>query len=364
MKKNFTFLIVLLIAITLSSCGGSSSSSSPAESVLLGGAVQGKSVSLSGLVSSLSVSTSAPGYNGLGGITTDGTNLFVADTGNNIIYKVVISTGAVTTIAGTAGIQGPADGTGATASFYTPNGITTDGVNLFVCDENNQTIRKIVIMTGEVTTIAGTAGVQGSVDGVGVAARFFAPTGITTDGTNLFITDQGNSTIRKMVISTGAVTTIAGTAGVYGSADGTGAAASFKFPVGITTDGTNLFISDQGNSTIRKMVISTGKVTTIAGTAGVNGSADGTGAAASFYAPYGVTTDGANLFVCDESNNTIRKLVISTGKVTTIAGTAGVNGASDGTATSARFYEPAGITTDGTSLFVADSYYRLIRKIQ
>jgi hypothetical protein len=311
-------------------------------------------------------------FNEPSGVTTDGTDLFVADMGNYTIRKLVISTGGVTTIAGTTGVSGivetvavsgSADGTGAAATFNGPAGVTTDGANLYVAEGLNFTIRKIVISTGVVTTIAGTAGVSGSTDGTGAAASFYFPYGITTDGANLFVTDAGSQTIRKIVIATGVVTTIAGTADVTGSTDGTGAAASFYFPAGITTDGANIFVVDSGNCTIRKIVIATGVVTTIAGTAGVSGSTDGTGVAASFYEPYGITTDGTNLFVTDPNNYIIRKIVISTGEVTTIAGTARVSGTNDGTGTAARFNGMSGITTDGTNLFVVDPDTNSIRRI-
>jgi hypothetical protein len=160
-----------------------------------------------------------------------------------------------------------------------------------------------------VITIAGIAGITGSADGTGTAARFNLPYGIATDGTNLYVADYGNSTIRKIVISTGVVTTIAGTAGTTGSADGTGAAATFYSPVGIATDGTNLYVADRGNNNIRKILISSGVVMTIAGDpTGASGSADGTGAAATFNSPAGIATDGTNLYVADTYNSTIRKI--------------------------------------------------------
>jgi len=296
------------------------------------------------------------------GITTDGTNLYVTDHSNSTIRKIVISTGAVTTMAGSAGVNGSADGTGTAARFYHPFGITTDGTNLYVTDYGSSTIRKIVISTGAVTTIAGSAGVVGSADGTGTAATLNYPTGITTDGTNLYVTDTYNSTIREVVISTGAVTTIAGSRAI-GSADGTGTAATFYYPTGITMDGTNLYVADNGNSTIRKIVISTGAVTTMAGSAGAIGSADGTGTAAAFNYPIGITTDGTNLHVTDSGNNTIRKIVISTGGVTTVANFAGAIGSADGTGTAARFNYPSGITTDGTNLYVTDTDNNTIRKI-
>ena len=104
-------------------------------------------------------------------------------------------------------------------------------------------------------------------------------------------------------------------------------------------------------------------VTTLAGTAGDNGSANGTGTSASFYSPFGITTDGTNLYVGDTKNHLIRQIVISTGVVTTVAGT-GDNGSSNGTGTAASFYYPLAITTDGTNLYVGEYANHLIRKIE
>lgn len=302
-------------------------------------------------------------FDGPEGITTDGTNLYVTDSRNNTIRKVVISTGEVSTIAGTAGNGGSADGTGPSASFFRPIGITTDGTNLYVADSGNETIRKIVISSGVVTTIAGTASNRGSTDGIGPSASFFGPCGITTDGTNLYVTDSNNNTIRKIVISTGAVSTIAGNAGSVGAIDGTATTARFGRPQGITLDGTNLYVTDSGNETIRKIVISSGVVTTIAGNAGTTGAADGIGVAASFGQPNGITTDGINLYVADEYNSTIRKIVISTGTVTTLAGSAGHNESIDGAGIVARFNRPKGITINGANIYVADLFNQTIRKI-
>jgi sugar lactone lactonase YvrE len=296
-------------------------------------------------------------------ITTDGTNLYVVDSRNNTIRKIVIGTGQVTTFAGTAGAPGSSDGIGAAASFNDPFGITTDGTSLYVTDTNNSTIRQIVIATGKVTTLAGMAGVFGSTNGIGSSASFAVPSGITTDNTNLYVTDTNNNTIRKIVIATELVTTLAGTAGVPGFIDGTGAAARLANPTGITTDGANLYVADSGNNAIRKIVIATGQVTTLAGTASM-GSRDGIGTAASFAEPFGITMDGTNLYVADSENYTIRKIVIATSQVTTLAGTAGVSGSRDGTGAAAKFNYPAGITTDGINLYAADAFNNTIRRIQ
>jgi len=365
MKKVWMFSVLLMVAVGLTACGGGDTSNSTR---LMGGSMQGKALLLANTVSTIAgppitEAIDAANFTNPNGIIRKGTDLFVADANNCTIRRVDIATGAVTTIAGTTSVSGSADGTGAAASFNWPAGITTDGANLFVTDRVNNNIRKIVISSGVVTTIAGTAGVSGSSDGTGVGVSFTAPKGITTDGTNLFVSDSGNHTIRKIVIATGVVTTIAGTAGVSGTADGSGTAARFNNPYGIITVGVNLFVADAYNHSIRRIVISTGAVTTIAGTAGASGAADGTGTAASFDRPYGITTDGINLFVADYVNCSIRKIVIATGEVTTIAGTAGLRGMVDDTGAAARFSPSVGITTDGANLFVSDSGNNAIRKV-
>jgi len=352
MKKILHVILISLFSLTIISCAkksNTSSSSSSESSAVTTLAGTGSSGSANGTGTLAS-------FKGPMGITTDGTNLYVSDTYNHLIRKIVISTGVVTTLAGT-GSSGSADNsTGTSASFKDPMGITTDGTNLYVADFSDHVIRKIVISTGAVTTVAGKlwggAGDPGSANGTGTSASFYNPRGITTDGTNLYVADKGNHLIRKIVISTGVVTTLAGT-GSSGSANGTGTSASFKGPCGITTDGTNLYVSDTYNHLIRKIVISTGVVTTLAG--GSRGSADIT-------YPHGITTDGTNLYVADTTNYLIRKIVISTGAVTTIAGT-GSAGSANGTGTSASFNLPYGITIDGTKLYVADFSNHLIRKI-
>jgi len=373
MKRLMGLLMLAVITISaLVGCGGGGGGGG-VTGMQMGGSIQGIPLSLNRAVTTLAGTAAASGstdgtgeaarFNLPGGITTDGTNLYVADSFNNTIRKVVIATGVVTTLAGSPGSSGSTDGTGEAARFDHPFGITTDGTNLYVADTGNDTIRKVVIATGVVTTLAGTAGSSGSTDGTGAAARFFDPFGITTDGTNLYVTDDSNCTIRKVVIDTGVVTTVAGTVLSRGSTDGTGAAARFNLPGGITTDGTNLYVADTGNDTIRKVVIATGVVTTVAGTAGSSGSTDGTGSAARFLYPYGITTDGTNLYVADSGNYTIRKVVIATGVVTTVAGTAGSEGSTDGIGAEARFFLPYGITTDGANLFVADTFNHSIRVI-
>jgi streptogramin lyase len=298
------------------------------------------------------------------GVAVDGTgDVYVADTGNNTIRKVTPS-GVVTTLAGTAGLLGSADGTGAAAQFTHPEGVAVDGSgNVFVADAYNSTIRKIT-PTGVVTTLAGTAGLSGSADGTGAAARFFLPQGVAVDGSgNVYVADSNSQAIRK-ITPAGVVRTLAGMAGVIGSADATGAAALFNGPQGVAVDGAgNVYVADTGNSTIRK-ITPAGVVTTLAGTAGPSGSADGTGAAAQFALPRGVAVDGTgNVLVADSNNHAIRKITPA-GVVTTLAGMAGVIGSADGTGAAARFSFPQGIAVDGAgNVYVADVAGHTIRKI-
>jgi hypothetical protein len=300
---------------------------------------------------------------GIHGVAVDaGGNVYVADTPDQTIRKVT-SSGVVTTVAGVAGAVGSADGSTAAARFGNPRDVAFDGAgNLYVADNGNHTIRRIT-PAGVVTTVAGTAGSAGSLDGTGGAARFRFPAGIATDRTgNVYVADTGNSTIRK-VTPLGVVTTIAGTAGTDGSQDGTGSAASFHNPSGLATDTAgNIYVADTGNSTIRK-VTPAGAVTTLAGLAGMPGRTDGTASAARFYFPEGVATDPTgNVYVADTANSTIRK-IDPAAVVTTLAGA--VAGSTDGTGTAASFNLPYSVGVDASSgtIFVADTGNAELRKL-
>jgi glucose/arabinose dehydrogenase len=180
--------------------------------------------------------------------------------------------------------------------------------NLYVTDRQNHTIRKIT-PAGVVTTLAGTAGSYGSADGTGADARFYYPYGVAVDGDgNVYVADTINHTIRK-ITPAGVVTTLAGTAGAVGSTDGTGADARFNEPYGVAVDGDgNVYVTDRYNHTIRK-ITPAGVVTTWAGAEGESGFVDGIGRAAFFDYPSGVAVDGdGNVYVADNSNHAIRKV--------------------------------------------------------
>jgi sugar lactone lactonase YvrE len=315
-------------------------------------------------------------FEGAEDVASDGAgNLYITDFNASTIRKLVLATGVVTTFAGTPGVTGSADGMGPAASFNQPAGIVADGVgNLFVSDYGNQTIRQIVVATGAVTTIAGTAGMAGSTDAIGAAARFSGPTGLAMDGpTVLFVADNTTDVIRQIALSTDTVTTIAGSPGASGTCDGTGSGAAFEHPWGLIygvstacpTPGC-LYIADNQGETVRMLALSSDAVTTIAGMPGATGNTDGVGAAAGFNGPLELALDGSglNLLVSDSFNDTIRQVALQTNTVTTLAGSAGLHGTTDGVGINARFFYPQGLATDGSgNLDVADTLNGEIRQI-
>ena len=306
------------------------------------------------------------------GIAVDeATNLYVADTGNDLIRKMIPdATGVnwtVATLAGTAAQFGDADGTGTNANFHLPQGVAVDSVgNVYVGDSDNRTVRKITL-GGVVSTLAGPDGSYGSADGPAAAARFDEPYGVALDSqTNLYVADTFNDTIRK-ISPAGDVTTLAGLAWTAGDSNGIGSEALFDNPTGITVDGAgNLYVADNQNSTVRMIVPVGGSnwsVSTLAGTPGVNSFSNGPAAAALFNHPYGIAVDAlANIYVTDFGNQVVR--LISAGAVSTYAGNPGDSGFANGTGTQALFDNPAGLAIDGAgNLYVADSGNNVVRKI-
>ena len=226
----------------------------------------------------------------------------------------------VSTWAGLAGAAGSGGATRSAARFSAPAGVAVDGAgSIYVADTGNSTIRKIT-PAGAVSTLAGSAGLTGSANGAGAAARFKYPGGVAADAAgNVYVADTGNSIIRQ-ITAAGMVSTLAGSPGNPGSADGTGSAARFSSPQGVAVDGAgNVYVADTGNSTIRK-ITSTGRVTTLAGSPGNTGNADGAGSAAQFNSPAGVAVDSAGrVYVTDAGSECVRR-VSSNGQVTTLAG--------------------------------------------
>jgi NHL repeat len=200
---------------------------------------------------SLNLSAS-PAFSGIYSIAAVGSDLYITEQYNDLIRKISGST--VTIFAG--GTTGFADGTGAAAQFNFPGELCTDGTYLYVCDYNNHAVRRITISTQLVETIAGplpqTTPPLGFIDGKGSAARFNKPSGITMIGNNLYVSDEGNHSIRKIDLSDFMVSTIAGN-GTSGFQDGIGSDARFSQPTNMFSDGKVLFVSDQGTNLIKKI---------------------------------------------------------------------------------------------------------------
>lgn len=307
----------------------------------------------------------AAGFQNPFGVAVDANgNVFVSDASSDTIRKISPAA-AVSTVAGQAPLQDSVDGTGANAGFvfFASNAAAIDASgNVFVSDDAG-TIRQIT-PSGQVTTFAGTAYTPGAGSGgQGAQAVFSVPAGVAVDSAgNLFVADSGNHVIRKLN-AVALESTFAGAAGVIGSQDGVDINARFNNPAGLAFDGAgNLYVSDSEDNTIRK-ITPQGVVSTLAGTAGVTGNGNGLGAAAAFFAPIGLAVDASgNVYVADSGNHLIRKISAS-GTTTTFAGT-GVAGTQDGAATTAQFNLPTGIALDGAgNVYVADSGNFTIRKI-
>ncbi|MEL0650446.1 hypothetical protein V6246_03370 [Algibacter sp. TI.3.09] len=288
--------------------------------------------------------------------TDDAGNIYVTEYGNHTVRKITPA-GLVSTLVG--GFNGFADGTGTDAKLFRPTDIImgVDGF-LYVADSSNNRIRK-VSLAGVVTTFAG--GSSGFVDGMGTAAKFNKPSGLTTDADgNIYVADLENQSIRK-ITTAGVVSTLAG--GTEGYNNGTGSSAQFKDPRAIVLSNNNeLMVTDQFGRTVRKVTLA-GVVTVFAGN-GVSGSSDGVGTSSSFGVPNGITIDNdGNLLVSDRSEHNIRKITPNA-EVTTIAGTRS-SGSDDGVASQATFYNPAGmlVTTDGT-IYIADYDNHRIRVLK
>ncbi len=296
------------------------------------------------------------------GLALDSGRFYIADTGNNKI-RTLDWFGSVADLAG-SGTYGCINGTSSsTAQFKNPNGVAVaSSSDVFVADTYCHMIRKVT-WDGNVSFYAGT-GISGSNNGATSTATFSFPRGIAVDSAgNIFVADTGNHLIRKITPG-GTVSTLAGS-GTATSTDGTGTAASFNQPYGlaIASSSGDIYVADYFNHKIRK-ITSGGVVTTFAGS-GSAGSLDGTGTAAQFSYPQGITIENStgNLFVADSNNNIIR-LITPSGVVTTIAGTPGISGSTNGLGTTARFGSIQGIVVDVFgNVYVTDYTNHVIRKV-
>jgi len=312
--------------------------------------------------------------NGPYGVAVDGVgNVFIADSSNHRVRRIDAVTGLISTFAGT-GVGGfSGDGGAATsAQLNSPLGVAVDGSgNVFIADTFNHRVRRVDVGTGLISTLAGTGTSGFSGDGAAAtSAQLYYPFGVAVDGGgNVFIADSSNHRVRRVDVVTGLISTFAGTGtpGFFG--DGAAATdAQLYYPFGVGVDGVgNVFIADYFNHRVRLVDAVTGLISTFAGNGTGGFSGDGGAAtSAQLYSPIGVAVDGGgNVFIADSNNHRVRRVDVGTGLIITIAGT-GINGFSgDGAAaTSAQLNNPYGVAVDGNgNVFIADYGNHRIRKI-
>jgi sugar lactone lactonase YvrE len=285
----------------------------------------------------------------LGTVSDSAGNFYIADAYNNVIRKVAAGTGVITTVAGTgiAGYSGD-NGPATSAQLNYPEGVALDSNgNLYIADSGNAVIRMVSVSTGVITTFAGSGVGNCSGDnGPAISAGLGTPTGIAFDNAgNLYIDDPYCSRIRKIAIGTGTITTYAGNGqSGYSGDNGPATSAELEQPQGIALDSAgNLYIADTYNDIVREVNAQTGIITTVAGTQPTNSccgftypqngySGDGGLATnAKLYWPEGLAVDGAgNLYIADYQNSAIRKVTAGSGIITTVAGNGSVCSSSGG----------------------------------
>lgn len=316
-------------------------------------------------------------------------NLYIADRFNHRIRQVLTVTESITTIAG-SGLTGPSNGgfggdngLATEAQLNFPSNIVVDSFgNIYIADTFNNRVRMVMTGTQVITTVAGDGTEAfGGDNELANAAQLQNPidVAISKHG-DLYITDSNNNRVRKVTLDTGVITTIAGS-GSFGHSNGDFAGdggiatnAKLNYPTGVTVDKTgNVYIADSYNHRIRKVINPTGVITTVAGsgiTGPGNGSFGGDGGlatAARLNFPTGVDVDGVgNIYIADNGNHRIRKVIASTGVITTVSGT-GVSGYSGdgGIALEAQLSAPSAIVLDQEGkLYVADQSNHRIRVIE
>ncbi len=299
-------------------------------------------------------------------------NVYIADVMTNTVRKIGTN-GYISTVAGNGATGNAGDGGQATAAQLNMSGggglYVDKAGNMFICNTTGMTIRKVTASTGIISTICGTT-VGGSTGdgGPATAAKVQGPLGICKDTTgNIYFADGGNAKIRRISAGTGIISTIIGTgSGAYSGDGGLGIAARVYLPRDVIADNYgNLYIADYGNNVIRKYVIATGIITTIAGTGVAGNSGDGGPAtAAQLYYPARLAFDGSNnLFIADQFNNRVRKVNLSTGIISSsiATGTSGFSG-DGGPSVLGKLTQTAGIAiTRNGNIYVSDITNRRVR---
>ena len=296
-------------------------------------------------------------------------NIYIVDKGNGRIRKVSTS-GVITTVAGStangtyAGDGGPA----ISASLDTPNGVAFDSSgNMYIADTGNNVVRK-VNTSGTISTVAGnTYSAYAGDGGPATSASLSSPTSVAVDSAgNLYIADANNNCIREVTTDQN-IHTVAGQCSyaLYQGDGGPALQAKLNKPYSIALDAYgDLFISDTENEVIRE-VTPDGIIHLVAGTPGTTGFQEGPALQAKFNSPSGISMDASgSIYIADKSNFRIRKLLPS-GNVVTVAGTGSPGYSGDnGPATSAKLYFAPGVGTDSSgNVFIADLQNQVVRQL-
>lgn len=299
-------------------------------------------------------------------VTTDA--LYVADRAHSNLRQIRLANAEVRTVAGAPEPVEARDGAGAAARFSSPGALAVDpsgGGVYYVADTGNHLLRR-VSASGEVMTLAGTAGTPGQVDGPGTSARFASPGGVAFAGGRLYVSDQEGHTIRQVDLDAVQVSTLSGT-GEPGYGDGPGERSLFDTPRGLAVDaeGSVLYVADEGNHVIRRIRLPDGVTETLIGAAGEAGFQDGPLGEARLRSPAGLALAGKYLYVADRGNRVIRRADLETEEISTLAGGPGELGAVDGSFQEARFRTPTGLAIDSSrnDLYVTDSGNNVIRRL-
>ena len=297
-------------------------------------------------------------------LSADNTKLYISEYTGHTVRVMDTITNDVTLLAGMHGTPGGVDDTGGAARFSSPGLMALDGGQLYVADRDNHAIRSVDVTTGSVITVAGTLGVWGSMDGMGPSASFDGPEGLLLSGTTLYVAEVNNHIVRSIDTTTWDVTTLAGTPATPGYVDGPASSAQFDAPVGMALLGSILYVSQYNNHVIRTIHTSFLTVGTLAGSAGTAGTVDGFGTGAQLHFPIGIVIVNNVMYVSEYGNHAIRSINLGTTEVTVFAGQIGTAGADDGDYGIATFAGPAGLVVDGDTLLVSEFNNHAIRRVE
>ncbi len=300
------------------------------------------------------------------GIAVDASgNLYIADYANNRVRKVTFPDSIITTIAGDGNQYYSGDGYFAdSAALFNPSSVALDDSgNVYIADFGNNVIRKVYAATRFIATIAGNGTANFSGDGgAATSACLNLPSGIALDSSgNLYIADEFNNAIRKVLKKTGVITTIAGYMGMPGyTGDGGPAAdAQLSGPSAVRLDSYgNIYIADNGNNVVREITAATGIINTIAGGGAYFGD-DSLATHASFNDITDIAVDqSGNLFIADDGDGRVREMDFYTGLMTTVAG----GGPYYSTSPLHTSIAPYGLCMGpGSSLWIADGEFDMVR---